>query len=283
VTIPLQHPGVYARIGLHLALQEQMPSELHEKPTDRLLQSEGFPLHWSSSIEKLDTLMLGGCYGVTCIASEGKVGKSTLAMASAIQAAATLDRQVIYFNAELSLTEFDDRMRRYLNAHPACADAEQMLHVYHAGRGITPEEIALRCDEHASQEPLIVVLDSINTLASLRGGSYYVALEALSMWAMLARRYSDGAASFLIVAETNKLGGIKGERLQFWADAIIRLKEPENRAWVEIEVTHSRRTPAGPVGKYLRHTPSMSFREAGTEEIPKPRAIGDEGETWWNR
>jgi len=278
-----QPPGEIARLALNVALAEYGTTERHEKPEDRTIQCEPFPLHWPSSIAKLDALCLGGLYGVTAIASEGKVGKSTLAIASAVKAAATLERQVVYFNAELSVTEFEDRLQRFLRAHPDCADSEQMLRVYHAGRGITADEIVVRCEEEPGPEPLLIVLDSVNTLASLRRGSYFNALEDLCLWAMLARRYSDGAASFLIVAETNKDGGIKGERLQFWADCIVRLKEPADRAWVEIEVTHSRRTPAGPIGKYLRHTPSASFREAGTDEIPRPMAVGDEGDPWWDR
>jgi predicted ATP-dependent serine protease len=276
-------PGDYARGCLAIALKPDMRAEAHEKPEKRLIQCDPFPTHWPSSIPKLDSLLLGGLYGVTAIASEGKVGKSTLAIASAIKAAATMDRQVKYFNGELSVTEFEDRLQRFLRAHPDCADAESMLDIYHVGRGVSPEELTVLCDDHPGPEPLLVVLDSINTIATLSGRSYFPAMDAFGIWAMMARRYSDGAASFLLVSETNKSGGIKGEKLQFWADCVVRLKEPADRAWVDIEVTHSRRTPSGLVGKYLRHTPSASFREAGTEEVPRPRAVGDEEETWWKR
>ncbi|MFZ2804288.1 MAG: hypothetical protein WA001_03620 [Patescibacteria group bacterium] len=267
---------------MQLALHEHVAIEAHEKPGKRLLEADEFPLHWPSSIEALDRMLLGGLYGVTAIASEGKVGKSTLAIASAIKAAATLNRQVKYFNGELSVTEFEDRMQRFLREHPDCADAEQMLEVYHVGRGVSPESIFLRCEENPGAEAMLVVLDSINTIATLSGRSYFPALDALGIWAMMARRYSDGAASFLLVSETNKSGGIKGEKLQFWADCIVRLREPADRAWVEIEVTHSRRTPAGPVGKFLRHTPSASFVPQG--EAPKPHAVAvGEEDAWWER
>lgn len=264
----LHLPGSVGQWALEEALQTQAPTERHRKPDQRVWRSSPFNVHWPSGIPALDALLDGGPHGVTAIASEGKVGKSMLAIGSALEAAATLDWRVAFFVGELDESEWDEREARYIAAHPAVGEGLALLRVYHVRRGVTPEELVLLANEESGPEPLLIVLDSINTIASLSGRPYYAMLEELSVWAMMARRLSAGAVSFLLVAETNVRGGIKGERLQFWADAIVRLERPKEReaaekGWVDVEVTHSRRTRSGYVGRFLRDKPTESFRAHG--------------------
>lgn len=262
-------------MALEQALQTH-PTKRHLAPDKQLWGCAPFARTWTSSVKLVDDRIRQrdgsrGMYGAAAIAGEGKIGKSTLGIGSGLEAAATLEWDVRYFDAELDDGEFEERKGRYVEAHPACADAELCFKAYHVGRGVTCEELLLLCNDDPSLQPMLIVFDSVNTIAKLMRTRYLEALEGLCLWAMLARRISGGAASFLLIAETNKGGGIKGEQLQYWADLIVRLREPKEKGFVDIDITHSRRTPSGQVGRFQRDTDVMSFR---SPYEPRLRVVG---------
>jgi hypothetical protein len=70
---------------------------------------------------------------------------------------------------------------------------------------------------------------------------------------MFSRRLSTGDVSFLITAETNKGGEVKGEALSFWSDVYLKLKW-ESEFVVDMNLAKTRRTAgAGPMGNHLRN------------------------------
>jgi hypothetical protein len=78
---------------------------------------------------------------------------------------------------------------------------------------------------------------------------------------------SNGAISFLIVSETNSVGGAKGGKLEFWADQLVKISNPKNKGGpyglvpVKMELMASRRTGGeGSMGIYLRNQSTCRFQ-----------------------
>lgn len=237
---------------------------------------------WASTLSYVD-IHCGGFYGVSTLAGRGGVGKSMLAFASAIEAAASLEWQVVYLQAEMDSAELARRGDAYLAAHPAASDAVERLTMIHLPRGGTlmrlAETICAACDHEDS--PLLVVLDSINTAAELLEKPYLIALRDLALWAMMSRRLSRGAVSWLIVSELNKAGGVRGDKLTYWSDLVLTMKRPSARAApniVELELAKSRSTGGeGSMGKYVRRWQSFDFLPERELERPVLKVVGARG------
>ena len=80
------------------------------------------------------------------------------------------------------------------------------------------------------------------------------------------RRMSNGAASFLIVSETNQIGGAKGGKLEFWADQVLKITSNKKGGVpglvpVKLNLMASRRTGGeGDMGIYLRNQQTCRFQ-----------------------
>jgi len=247
--------GACALAAVELALRREYLADRHDFDA----APEPAP-HFRSGIERFDQWHpCPGFYGTATVAAPSKIGKTMIAVSTALETAATRDWRVVLFNGEIDENTMSERVRAYLAAHPGTEDALGMLQIYHVGRGVSPEELVVCIHQNPGPEQLLVVIDSLNTLASLCDKPYLVALRDFSLWAMMARRISGGAASFLLIAETNKSGGIKGENLQFWSDLVLRMQGTQEQGFVDLEVTHSRRTACGRLGRFVRHIASGSF------------------------
>lgn len=104
------------------------------------------PSFWPSTIAPLDDL-IGGFYGLTVLTAEKGTGKSTLALASALEAAGTHEWEVVYLAAEDDWDTFRERFGRYIAAHPDL-DPWDTFHVLSVGRGQT-----LEASRHPSPQP----------------------------------------------------------------------------------------------------------------------------------
>jgi hypothetical protein len=93
---------------------------------------------------------------------------------------------------------------------------------------------------------------------------------------------SQGAASFLIVSETNQIGGAKGGKLEFWADQVLKLSVKNRSASaglvpVKLELLASRRTGGeGDMGIYLRNQQTCRFQP----EAERPNLSRAGGMDW---
>jgi hypothetical protein len=80
-------------------------------------------------------------------------------------------------------------------------------------------------------------------MAELSGRPYLDTLRELSLWAMMARRLSRGMASFLILSEQNKTGGVKGEKLNYWSDVFVKMNGDKKAAHLRMKIHKTRSTP----------------------------------------
>jgi hypothetical protein len=139
--------------------------------------------------------------------------------------------------------ELAGRFNGYLDAHPQAEDAVDHLRLVHAPRGLDVPmiigEVSAIC---ADDRPVLTVVDSINTAAELMNRPYLDGLRELSLWAMMSRRISRGAASFLMVSELNKGGGAKGEKLSYWSDVFLQLTGDKKKGWVRLTIKKTRST-----------------------------------------
>ena len=110
-------------------------------------------------------------------------------------------------------------------------------------------------------------------------------MKDYALCSMLSRRMSNGAASFLLVSETNQAGGAKGGKLEFWADVVLKLKKASTTSTgivpVAMELVASRRTGGeGPLGTYYRNQQACRFQTQ--EEIPGPQPVRATQGDWYD-
>lgn len=246
---------VYEQIqaALGMALDARGEWEEQRFDLDRNRPRLKDPHRWPSTLDQLDS-RCGGFPGITYLAAPPKVGKSLLALASALEAAASMEWRVVYINAELTRGETDERVDRYITHRPGAEDALPFLRVVHVSRGLTLERLheAILCSLEPDELRVLVVVDSINRIADFAGREYFRTLTELGTYLMTARRLSEGAVSGLIVSELNKRGTDKGDKGSYLADMLVRMKPGREAHWVEIDVLHARHGGDGPVGKFLR-------------------------------
>ena len=214
--------------------------------------------HWPTGCKALDELSDGG-YGMTVFAGQPKVGKSLLALSSAIEAARA-GWSVAYINAEMSPDHFLRRIRNYVGDNFDSALIEN-LHLAHVGPGITIESMAGEIREHALRDDtsrLLIVVDSINRVVDFGSSEgnesgYWRLLRDWSAWAMNSRRSTEGAISWLIVSELNQRGDVKGRNLEYTADLVVRMAASQlDPEVVEFDVPYSRATRAAQIGSLFR-------------------------------
>ncbi len=226
---------------------------------------------WPTPIESLDAIT-GGCYGMTVFAGEPKVGKSLLAIGSAIEAARAGWR-VLYVNAEMSPVEIAQRIAAYVDNVWDDKLVEQMM-ILNANVGITLD-LALRdfIEQIGNEDTrLLIIIDSINRVVDMGMTSsevdgYWAGMRKWSNFAMQARRHSEGIVSFLFISELNRRQEVKGQSLEYMADLVVRLSnDREQRERAYIDVMLSRSTPTGNVGSFVRDFNRSRFIRDNEEE-----------------
>ena len=246
--------------ALRLALREVTENRHYQLSTYNEAKR---PLTWPSTLDYVET-HCDGFYGVTTIAGDEGTGKTCLSTSSAIESACN-GFQVVYFAAEDDEDGFQERFNNYMAAHPECEEGVvENLHFQEVGRGQTPESLTItimHCIDVFSDKPLLIVLDSINSIVNLGNDAYFNGLRNFGLWAMFARRISKGDVSFLINAETNREGSVKGESLKYWSDMMLILRAvKESEDVVDLELKKSRRSAGkGAMGKYLRNWQTGCF------------------------
>ena len=203
---------------------------------------------WPSTLGDVDRVA-GGFYGVTVVAGETGVGKSSLAFASAIEAART-GWTACYCNAELDAGTVTRYLRRRTSGDRELTHILRRLRIVTVGPGVTlpqvSEEITDALDwDTRPTERLLVVLDSVNTMGELAQGgegveTYFTELRRWLLWAMECRRRSGGLISFLIVSETNARGETKGRKADYVADMVVHLHRGETDGHVKVAVVKGR-------------------------------------------
>lgn len=228
-----------------------------------------------TGVVRLDRMTHGGGYGLTTVAGDAKAGKTMMAMGVAVEACFDGWR-VVYINAEL------DRNEAIVAVMRKCGGTVQRV----VNEGMTlvtpdftfqPSDAIARVREavQLGDERVLIVLDSINALVDLssegHGGrpalDYWAASAVWRNFAVRATKNSLGRLAFLVVSETNRQGQVKGGSLEFKSNLVIRIqKDPNDSESVTIDVTHSRSTLSGPIGKYLRDWKNGLFTSCRDED-----------------
>lgn len=264
-------------LALGVCLREEMEStHLAVKFGRHDPQAAPQPPAWPSTLDYIQE-NIGGWRGLTSFSGVKGSGKTMLAIACAIEAAASGEWQVVYFLAEDDVNGLQERIDNYEAAHAHAINAAGWLHFVGVPMGVTQNRIfedVTACIDTTVDRPLLVCFDSINTIASLTHRSYLLALHDLGLWAMMSRRISRGAVSFQLVAETNQRGEIKGANLAFWSDVLLKMKKvqksinegddlTDQRGIVSLTLDKARRWPGeGPMGRFVRDFRRLRFLTA---------------------
>jgi len=259
---PLQKwPGRRALMAATLSGRERthswrqsFPAEMSGRPPD---ERDALP-RWPSTIEVIDRTY-GGFFGMTALISEPGIGKSMLAISSALQAAATGRWNVKFFGSEVDDDEIVERRNREMRVHPEAIAGADFFEFIHVGKGQSVQDLVIDMCEIDPELPVLVVVDSINTTATLCGGDYLRTLNDLCMWLAFSRKLSRGAFSALVISETNKRGNSKGEKLEFWSDLALNMKGKQDETDVDFRISKIRRGRWVPLPKLTRHWPSGRF------------------------
>lgn len=218
-----------------------------ETPEDPTVVEKQAP-RWPSTLGDVDAVA-GGFYGVTVIAGETGVGKSSLAFASAIEAA-QCGWTVAYCNSELDAHTVKVYLMRRLRSRRSVQEILRRLRVVNVNPGVTLLSVSAHVEaalewDYRPPERLLVVLDSVNTIAELAQGgegveTYFSELRRWLLWAMECRRKSGGMISFIVVSETNAKGETKGRKADYVADMVLNLQRGDTPGYVKVRVVKGR-------------------------------------------
>jgi KaiC/GvpD/RAD55 family RecA-like ATPase len=204
--------------------------------------------HWSSGCEPIDKVLAGkGFYGCGAIVGEQKTGKSLLAIGAAVEASRAGFR-VIYINSEMSRGHIAERFFRYMGGSidPIVAERMQIINV---GPGFSIDVLIEKAGELMEYDDrrLLFVMDSLNRLVDFdtADGGYFDAMKRWVLFALAARKESDGAIASILVSELGRSGKSKGDQVEYACDTVVTLKATETKGLVELQVTASRATDSG--------------------------------------
>lgn len=249
-------PGKGLLAELHRALDASVAPIEYQDADDLYLEESP---HFPSGIPAIDETLKGrGFYGVTVIAGAPKVGKSLMAIGSAVESARA-GWKVIYVNAEMSRAHFGERLRNFMGKIDPLVVSN--LRIANVTTGITQRVLLDSLSEadriEYQDEKILIVVDSINRVVDMGStvdseAGYWRLLRDWSAWAMNSRRETEGKISWLIVSELAQHGGVKGRNLEYLADTIIRVNGTGTEEIVEVDIPFSRATRAGYIGAMRR-------------------------------
>jgi len=236
----------YLRESLNQSLENEWVDLYAETATEKLL-------FWPSTLRDVER-KVGGLYGMTVLTGSDGTGKTTILRASSVAAAAA-GWQVFVFLAEDSMNDWRAGFNRYVSTHPGSELGLENMQIAQVGRNQSPESLTEQVCERAdvySECPILIAIDSVNSVVNLGGGDYLSRLGSFGVWAMLARRLSRGRCSFMLNSEVNARGSAKGGGLAYWSDVHLKLEKKADSVAV-VELKKSRLTAGeGVLGKYGR-------------------------------
>ena len=269
-------PGMRAWAACTLASRDRLDSTVQEFTSEHSGKDElpRFP----SNLEPIERYY-GGFFGVTSLIAEPGIGKTMLAWSCALTAAATQKWNVVYFGGEMDEGEMIERRAREMSTHETAIDGVDYLKMVQVGIGQTTFDFCCEIAGMDCELPTLIVMDSINTIATLSRRDYLRTLEDFAIWAMMARRLSRGAASFLLVSETNKRGNSKGEKLEFWSDLAINMAGKKDETAVDFTIRKVRRGQWQHIGLMHRNwSDNRFYTEDQMRKRRQPRLVYAAGE-----
>jgi hypothetical protein len=206
----------------------------------------------------------GGFTGLTVVAGHKKLGKSVVALRSALLAAASGWR-VFYLDGENKPFIFAQRVKNFFGgaSHTSWPDwmaerftairMRQSMTMRHAAELVATRIVEL-------DERVLIVVDSLNRLAKrrARGGSYFAQLQEIVDWSVTVTTESDGRCGVLLISELNRDGGAVGMDVEYASDVLLFLRDTNRPRSVSMELV-SRAGPGGHLGDYVRNYAELRF------------------------
>lgn len=185
---------------------------------EKLLTDEAERLpRWISGLHSDFDEVLGGGVGLTVLAGPGGSGKSLLALGCALENALAPETVVFYFDAENALGEQQGRAINWFGSVPLFASQMRAIagihfHWVEVLPGMTWDQCMTWAAKRVSIEHarVLIVLDSINTLARYHPGREWETSSLIYMAANSIVRETKGQISFLALSELNADGGVRG-------------------------------------------------------------------------
>lgn len=219
---------------------------------------------WPSGIEAVNEAC-GGAYGTEVIGGQPGAGKSLLALDQAMRAAAKGWR-VVYFDTELSVPNLRGRLDAIRLNRPGVYDLamREPRQIHFGGLDTLRGGFEGLCGFITnrimpSDDRVLVVLDHVHdvvrglTRGSTKANAFFRALESIADAAKTSRRETEGHVAWILVAELNQHGGIRGGQLDYAADMVLALrKEEDEKDVTELRVEKGREGGEGNYGKFYR-------------------------------
>lgn len=223
---------------------------------------------WPSGVRRVDD-EFGGFYGLTVVGGPTGAGKSMLGLGSSLLAAEQ-GMCVVVFDGENPTSIVQKRFARWYGEHEAGAAYDRIAGYWNRFPvlpGANLEDlIAKILSVYAlHHHGLLIVLDSVNTLAEFDARTSSDSLDALRnllFWLDALVRLSDGAVSALALSELNAAGGLKGLKAAYIASLVLRLSVEDDATSdvVRLAITKSRDGRAGDLGLHVREWQTGRFK-----------------------
>jgi DNA repair protein RadA/Sms len=212
-------------------------------------------LRSKTGMQELDRVLGGGLVdsSVVLLSGEPGIGKSTLLLQISSELAKT--RRVLYVSGEESKGQLKLRAERL-------EISGESLYL------LTENDIDAVLAECESLKPEVIIIDSIQTLSSMRFSSAPGSITQVREGAMALISYakSTGAAVFL-VGHVNKEGGISGPKiLEHMVDAVLYFEGERTNSYRIIRAIKNRFGSTNEIGVF-------EMREKGLAEIPNPSEV----------
>ena len=212
-------------------------------------------LRTNTGMNELDRVLGGGLAlgSVVLLSGEPGIGKSTLLLQ--ISAVLAQNRKVLYVSGEESKGQLKLRAERLgVNA--------DSLYLY------TETDTDLILEECTSLKPDVVIIDSVQTLSSMKLSSAPGSITQVREGAMAFISYAKttGAAVFL-VGHVNKEGGISGPKfLEHMVDAVLYFEGERSNSYRIIRAIKNRFGSTNEIGVF-------EMGDRGLVEIPNPSEV----------
>ena len=212
-------------------------------------------LRTSTGMTELDRVLGGGLVdsSVVLLSGEPGIGKSTLLLQICSELAVT--RKVLYVSGEESKGQLKLRAERLA----ITGDSLYLL---------TETDIDSVLSECESLKPDVIIIDSIQTLSSMRFSSAPGSITQVREGAMTLIEYakSNGSAVFL-VGHVNKEGGISGPKiLEHMVDAVLYFEGERTNSYRIIRAIKNRFGSTNEIGVF-------EMGDKGLKEITNPSEV----------
>lgn len=228
----------------------------YENKSERISELElAEYLRCETGMKELDRVLGGGLVdgSVVLLSGEPGIGKSTLLLQISSQLAK--NKTVLYVSGEESKGQLKLRSERL-----GISSGELYI--------LTETDLDAVLSECENMKPGVIIIDSIQTLSSMRFSSVPGSITQVRESAMSLISYAKNTgAAILLVGHVNKEGGISGPKiLEHMVDAVLYFEGERTNSYRIIRAIKNRFGSTNEIGVF-------EMCETGLKEIPNPSEV----------